>query len=911
MKNTKTWQRVLSMAVCLCMIVGLVPAIASPASAAAAATVQLLQIDASASDGTYTLKNTPTENGKYSVAPYTQYSIQLSVDANTIYMADKGISTDGGVTYTGGITYPATKNNTTFDQIVLGSVTFSGTVSNPSVGYISKRGYFIPTGFGEATVNVVVSVDGVEQAQGSFSVNVVSKGKYKYDFRRVCKGLNSATWSSATFNLWIPPAMITDYKYMTQGDDCEVIPTALWRQQNSGPFDDATTGGTQYPNYISDPWMFSGVSSDVDYSTPPGGLSITTYKLLHKGEFIRFKIKLPEDGVYNISHYGARFAAATANQQIYLAPAEEISAQSPSYTDEKYLLTTENRSGANAWNYTLDLATGRELEEGDYYLTFKKPASETDTYLTMGQVAFTRTGNIPAKLSTVELSYGNGNISLDASSVVTPVISAQLSDGNNADISTATCAYSVTSGTAVSVNETTGALTVNSTGTATVKVSVTLNGVTVSDTVDVTVVDDVLAHSEKFDFDSIRANLSNGTDVKTFSASNWSTNSEHVGPTVVRTMRDYGIQISGGGLRNRITIRLKVDRAGWYDTTLGLNTNIYTPLIRAYLVKNPGAPGTVSEEVLINEEASLGLAYACDLDDNGTSTDVEAFKMRRIKIDEPGEYALTLRVEEIPGNQGQIQLSYFTLDRVAFANATAATVFGSSNVDVAVEQPVGGITVAKGSKTTHVLVPTTTSATYEDFVGASNLTVTSSDTSVATVSIADKTTVSREKTLTITGVEAGTANITVSATRDGVTYTEVIPVQVTHDVANFGTHYAYIRETQDGEKTIYNLALIAGIDDVQATEYAAVGFEYSVGNGVTETYTTQQVYSEITAGTNNVSVTPSQLGADYLFFAEKEIDAAYADTPVKFRAYATLKNGTTVYGGWFTIDSVAKAAASN
>ncbi len=916
MKIAKTWQRVLSMAVCLCMIVGLVPAMASTASAAETATLTIEGV---------------TDYTK--LAPYDEYPLVLTTAGGTVYTADQGVS----------FVMPRYDDQSlTFPE---GSTTFAGTVSDTNVGYISKRGYFIATGFGQATLTVTASVDGEEVATGTLDITVARNTKtiYKYDFRKVLRlpfngyKVEGQNLDRIYFTDW---SKFTEYKHSLAGDDAENNPYGL--------ITDTNYRGSKIGSLDSDPWVFYAKSNTS--GSAPTDVSAGNFGTLYNGTWITFKVKIPETGLYSIQHNACTWKVTdgvaqstslvsnkpfSAEQSIYLAPVDEV-AGDVTTTDSDYLLFTEDRLNWAAWNWDKQLPTTpvkKYIEEGEYYVTFKIPVSNDNSVsMPIGELRFTREKSI----ASAELNYGTNALKYGQS--YTPTVTGLMTDSSAANLANATYKYSVTSGTAVSVNETTGALTTNSTGNATVKVDVTLDGVTVSDTVNVAVTED-LEYSYTYNFSGLSiANAKYLNEVNTDSVDYVHKNSaENVDWKVIDAERETTLTFryysSGGGYLDCyagghgkwITIRFNVERPGWYDLSLKTVLGTGGAKVRAYVMKDSAFNATFAEYSdrwkfgTAIEPYSVGTVNCYSTTANTTGVEQG---LKRVKFDAAGEYVLALQTEENyntnASSYNAILLKSFTIDRVAFADAAASTVLPDMDLSTVVPQ-ANRILAAEDGAQKFALVPTMASgATYVDDLVGANATVTSSDTDVLTVSTVKSTNPEgaygdalRTKDLVITPVAAGEANITITAVRDGVTYTEVIPIKVTHDVANFGTHYAYIRETKDEEKTIYNLALIAGIDDVQATEYAQVGFQYQLGDGDLITLAGKtKVYSQITAGTNNASITAGELGATYLFFDEYEFESGYADTPVKFRAYATLKDGTTVYGGWFTIDSVAKAAAA-
>ncbi len=958
MKNTKAWQRVLSMAVCLCMIVGLVPAMASTASA--------VDEGYSASLITFVVKNASTNIDSYVdgevenlmfLTPYTQYKLKLtSADKNTVYYSDSGKSTDGGNTYSNGSTY-TNSNNTSIDQYQFGAITFKE--ETYSIGYISKRGYFVATSEGTADITITALENGVEVASSTLTVRVVAKEKYQYNFRRVMKYIISGApsgWRSAN----IPWTAMTNYAYTTVGDNMETVPedkyyprsdtTANYNTYWGGSYDYlafAPRGGTKYPNQQTAPWKYAGSSSAVGEAVPSYANGYYGQKNAHIGEWVQFKIKVPSKGKYDITHYGSSWDereavtingtaySASANQQIYLAPAsvgEGSAAFADTYllgTDDRYT-AAKNGSGKN-WNITNTLARDHALEAGEYIVTFKKPATETTTALNIGVLSFVRSDSpiVAAEIEAAKASY-------EIDEEITFNVSGTMIDGSEATLTNATYAYEVVSGNAVKIDNA-GKPIASAVGTATVKVSVTLNGVTVSDTVDVTVTDDVLAYSYTYQFNDFTSYVNDADEDVRISTTNYieqNLTRKNGDFRIVHNEKGSSINIrntSGcfgynAGSGNWVTIRINVKRPGWYDADFTVGKSRYGARLRAFVTDGEtftnimnGIPTDTENKYhdydytsfsQLMEQYSIGTINCYASADDYAGNYIQP--VRKIHFAKAGEYAITLQAIEMYGTGGsayQMFVKSLKIDRVAFADATAATVFGGSNVDVSLAQPEGGVTVAKENTKSLALLPEDESTVHEDFVGASNITVTSSDSNIATATVS-KSALTNINKLTINGIEAGTANITVSAVRDGVTYSEVIPVSVTHDVANFGNAYAYIQEEFDGDKTTYKVAMISGLD-FEEGKYKTVGFEYKIGERDGSIDGIQSVYQSIQVGESGASLSADDLGAvNYLFYGIAEnISPDFANESFKFRAYAVDQHDNKICGGWLTLDTVVKPAA--
>ena len=156
MKNaiSQNANRLVALLLTVCMVMGIVPMPDASAVTVTGAEVKISGI----SDYT-------------SLTPYGEYPLEISGSGITV-KADDGIEAALKTKGTGEDTYVEGK-----PVFKTGGAVFGGTVkSGDAVGYISKRGYFIPTKPGTAVLEVTAT-SGNDTLIGNLSITVKSAGR--------------------------------------------------------------------------------------------------------------------------------------------------------------------------------------------------------------------------------------------------------------------------------------------------------------------------------------------------------------------------------------------------------------------------------------------------------------------------------------------------------------------------------------------------------------------------------------------------------------------------------------------------------------------------------------------------------------------------------------------------------------
>lgn len=165
-----------------------------------------------------------------------------------------------------------------------------------------------------------------------------------------------------------------------------------------------------------------------------------------------------------------------------------------------------------------------------------------------------------------------------------------------------------------------------------------------------------------------------------------------------------------------------------------------------------------------------------------------------------------------------------------------------------------------------------------------------------------------QATVTLGEDESEAVAVTATATIDGVTKTRTVTLRekAADPIApNFGTKYAFLRETFENGKKSYKLAIVAGIDGSES--YESVGFEYKIGQGDTvKVENITNVYESLafTYNGGRHSVSASDLGAKYLFYTEIDLDdVETADEKITFNPFAVTAE-ETINGAAVTVNVV-------